>query len=247
MSRLRYRAGVRLVRSAVLACLACAPFVAPREVLADDQPPPITTEQAQAAISTADTNKDQSTLPTAPAEAPPPPPHRKGVVVEQSLGALGFVGKFGGTTGHPALWLQTQAGYEIFDWLYVFAQGNMAFTDTGDSVGPTQNRPIPILGFGGGARVTIHFTPRVAMFVEGSVGGDVAYVRPGVLANFGYSKAESLGFNAGGRLGLEWYQVDRHIALGVSGGALYVMNLAYDAGSDLPLGWNATADLRYTF
>ena len=237
---------MRPARIALLACLAFGLGLARRAAAADEEPPPITTEQAQAAISAADT-KEQSTLPTAPAEAPPPPPHRKGFVLEQSLGALGFVGRFGGTTGHPALLLQTQLGYELFDWLYVFGQGNLAFTDTGDSVGPTQNRPIPLLGFGGGARFTFHFTPRVAMFVEGYVGGDVAYVKPGVLANFGFSKAESLGFNAGGRVGLEWYQVDRHIALGASGGMLYVANLAYDAGGDLPLGWNATADLRYTF
>ncbi len=238
---------MRPARVAALISLSLGAFAA-RDALAQDEttPPPITTEQAQAAMNAAET-KDQSTLPTAPAEAPPPPPRRKGVVVEQSIGALGFLGKFGGTTGHPALWLVTQAGYELFDWLFLFAEGNLALTDTGDSVGPTQNRPFPMLGFGGGARFTIHFTPRVAMFLEGSLGGDVAYVKSGVLANFGFSKAEGLGFYAGGRAGLEWYQVDRHIALGLSGGVRYIANIAYDVGSDLPLGWSATADLRYTF
>jgi hypothetical protein len=223
-------------------------FACAHDARAQDEaaPPPITTEQAQAAITAADT-KEQSTLPTAPAEAPPPPPRHKGLVLSQSIGALGFLGKFGGTTGHPALWLQTQIGYELFDWLMLFGQGELAFTDTGSSVGPSQNRPIPILGFGGGVRFTIHFSPRVAMYVAGSAGADVAYVKPGVLANFGYSKAEGLGFNAGGRLGVEWYQVDRHLALGLSGGVRYILNLAYDAGSDLPLGWDATLDLRYTF
>jgi hypothetical protein len=207
----------------------------------------LTPEQVQAAMTAADQQKDQSTLPTAPAEAPPPPPRHKGLVLEQSVGALGFAGKFGTFTGHPAVWLQTQVGYEIFRWLMVFAQGEAAFTDNGNTVGPEQNRAFPLLGFGGGVRFTIPFTPRVGMYVQGALGGDVALVPSGELVNFGYEKIESLGFWAGGRLGLEWFQVDRHLALGVSGGARYMANLAYGLGNDLPLAWDATIDLRYTF
>lgn len=212
----------------------------------DDQQP-LTTEQVQAAINIADAQKDQSTLPTAPPEAPPPPPRRKGWVLEQSLGAVGFAGKFGSLTGHPAIWLQTQFGYEIFKVLMVFASGDVAFTDTGSSVGPSENHPFPLLAFGGGVRLTIPFTPRVGMYVQGALGGDVAYVASGVLANSGFANAESLGFQLGGRAGLEWFQTNRHIALGVSGGARYMLNLAYEAGGDLPLAWDATLDLRYTF
>jgi hypothetical protein len=216
-----------------------------RAQTADDQQQPLTTEQVQAAMEAS--QKDQSTLPTAPAEAPPAPRRHKGVVVEQSLGALGFAGKLGSLTGHPAIWLQTLAGYEIFKVLLVFAQGEAAFTDTGTSVGPEQNRAFPIVGFGGGARLTIPFTERVGMYIQGCIGGDVAYVPSGELRNFGYSKLESLGFYAGGRLGLEWFQVDRHLALGLSGGARFMANVAYEIGGDLPLAWDATVDLRYTF
>ena len=214
---------------------------------AQEQPEPITTEQAQAAINIADANKDQSTLPTAPQEAPPPPPRKKGLVLEQGLGAQGFVGKFGGLTGHPNIWLKTQLGYEIFKWLMVFGAGDLGFTDTGNSTGPSQNRPFPIIGFSGGIRFTIPFTQRVGMYIQGEAGGDVAIVKAGVLANFGFHPAESVGFMAGGRLGFEWFQIDRHLALGVSGGARYMANFAYEAGGDLPLAWDATADLRYTF
>ncbi len=212
----------------------------------DDQQP-ITTEQAQKAINVADETKDLSTLPAAPLESPPPPPRHKGLVLEQSLGAQGFIGKFGGLTGHPSVWLQTQLGYELFNWLMVFAAGDLSFTDTGDSVGPAQNRPFPIIGFGGGLRFTIPFTARAGMYIQGEAGGAVAYVKSGVLANFGYHPAESVGFQAGGRLGFEWFQVDRHLALGLSGGARYMANFAYEAGGDLPLAWDATVDLRYTF
>lgn len=208
---------------------------------------PLTTEQAQAAIKAADESKDMSTLPAAPLEAPPPPPRRKGLVLEQSLGAVGWVGKFGGLTGHPAIWLKTQLGYEIFKWLMVFGAGDLAFTDTGSSTGAAQNRPFPIVAFGGGVRITIPFTERAGMYIQGEAGGDIAIVKSGVLANFGYHPAESVGFQAGGRLGFEWFQVDRHLALGVSGGARYMANFAYEAGGDLPLAWDATVDLRYTF
>jgi len=220
-------------------------FAAP--AVAQDEPQPITTEQAQAAIKTADQQTDKSTLPAPPLEAPPPPPRHKGLVLEQNLGAEGFVGKFGGLTGHPNIWLKTQLGFEIFKWLMVFGSGDLAFTDTGTSSGPTQNRPFPIIGFGGGVRFTIPFTVRVGMYVQGEAGGDVAYVKPGVLTNFGYMNAEKVGFQAGGRLGIEWFQTDRHIAIGLSGGARYLANLAYEAGGDLPLAWDATFDLRYTF
>jgi hypothetical protein len=239
-----YRASVRSARLGVVVfCMLCA---AP--ALAQDQPQqPLTTEQAEAAMKAAEANKDLSTLPAPPLEAPPPPPRHKGLVLEQSLGAVGFAGKFGGLTGHPAIWAQTQLGYEIFKWLMLFASADLAFTDTGSSVGPSQNRPFPIFGFGGGIRFTIPFTHRVGMYVQGSAGGDVAYVQPGVLANFGYRGAESLGFQAGGRAGIEWFQVDRHLALGLSGGARYMANLAYEVGGDLPLAWDATVDIRYTF
>lgn len=213
----------------------------------DQQQQPLTTEQVQAAIKAADAQKDESTLPAPPPEAPPPPPRRKGWVLEQSLGAEGFAGKFGSLTGHPAIWLQTQFGYEIFKVLMVFVSGDMGYTDTGSSVGPDENHAFPIFAFGGGARLTIPFTERVGMYIQGELGGDVAYVPSGVLANSGYANAEGLGFQLGGRAGFEWFQTDRHLALGVSGGARYMPNLAYEVGGDLPLTWDATVDLRYTF
>ena len=246
---------VRVSATVVAFCMLSA---AP--ALAQDDQQPINAQQAEAAIKTADERKDLSTLPEAPLEAPPPPPHRNGFVLEQSLGAQGFVGKFGGLIGHPIPWIQTIFGYELFRChdengnlrgcpfeLMVFGEGDLGFGDTGSSVGPSQNRPFPILAFGGGLRLGFQFTHRFGMYVEGLAGGDVAYVQSGVLVNFGYGKAEALGFQVGGRLGVEWFQIDRHLGLGLSGGARYMANLAYEVGGDLPLAWDATADLRYTF
>jgi hypothetical protein len=239
---------MRVVRRVVRALCVLAVARAAR-AQGDEQPQqqPLTTEQVQTAMQAAEAQKDQSILPAPPLEAPPPPPRHKGLVIEQSLGALGFVGKLGSLTGHPAIWLQTQVGYELFKWLMVFINGELALTDTGISQGPAQDRAFPILGFGTGARITIPFTERVGMYVQGAVGGDVAYVPSGELVNFGYQALESLGFWAGGRLGVEWFQVDQHLAIGLSGGARYMANVAYDLGGDAPIAWDATADLRYTF
>ena len=213
----------------------------------DTEQQPLTTDQLQAAMKASEEQKDLSTLPAPPLEAPPPPPRHKGVVIEQSLGALGFAGKLGSVTGHPAIWLQTQGGYELFKWLMVFITGEVAFTDTGNSAGPEQNRAFPILGFGTGARFTFPFTDRVGMYAQGAIGGDVAYVPSGELVNFGFGALENLGFWAGGRLGFEWFQVDRHLALGLSGGVRYMANITVATGGDIPLAWDATVDLRYTF
>src|SRR4051794_14091747 len=46
-------------------------------------------------------------------EAPPPAPRKTGVVVESSLGALGFAGHFK-SIAPPGVWLSSDAGYEIF-------------------------------------------------------------------------------------------------------------------------------------
>src|SRR3954462_6599030 len=65
--------------------------VAPSAVaFADDPPPAISLETPAASASTSSENF----LPEAPPEAPPPLPHKKGVVLESSLGALGFAGQF---------------------------------------------------------------------------------------------------------------------------------------------------------
>ena len=63
----------------------------------------------------------------------------------------------------------------------------------------------------------------------------------------GFEDAESLGLYFGGRLGVEWYQIDRHLALGLNGGVRNPTNFKKTIGSDLPLLWDAGVALRYTF
>lgn len=179
-------------------------------------------------------------------EAPPPPPRKKGVVLDSRIGVFGFTGDIAQLVT-TAPFANVQLGYEIFDWLMLYGQGELAFTTTGGD-GKTRTRAFPIFGFGGGLRVTVHVTPRVALFLQPGIGAIVADVPERALAVYGYTKLESLGLSLDGRLGLEWYAVNRHFALGISGGPRFAPSLAKASATASPgLAWDAAAGIRYTF
>jgi hypothetical protein len=193
------------------------------------------------------TGEVDTTLPTAPPEAPPPRPRKKGIVLESTAGAMGFAGQMR-HVAPPGFWLHTQLGYEVTDWLMVFGEGELGFTDTSVSQDPSHSKAFPIWGFGGGLRATIHPTQRFAFFVQGEGGALTAFVPHGTLTILGYRNAESLQGQLGGRAGLEWYMVDRHLALVAQAGLRDALGFGkVVGGSDLPLMWDGAAGLRYTF
>lgn len=179
-------------------------------------------------------------------EEPPPPPYKKTFVLDASVGALFFGGKFG-SLAPPAPWFHAQFGYELLDWLMLFGEGELAFTDTSRAQTAPHTRSFPLFGFGGGARVTWRFTRRVGAFVQASVGAMKADVADNALGVLGFKKAESLGIYAGGRVGLEWYQRDRHFALGIAGGARDATGFAKTVGGDTAVAFDASVSLRYAF
>lgn len=68
------------------------------------------------------------------------------------------------------------------------------------------------------------------------------------LAIVGFSKAESLHPYFGGRIGVEWAQIDRHLALGLNAGLRDATGFAKDGPTkDTPLVWDGTLSIRYTF
>ncbi len=124
----------------------------------------------------------------------------------------------------------------------------MTYTDTSEAQDVTKAHAIPIFGFGGGARFTVHFTERVAAFLQGQVGAMRADVPTNELTVLGFRNAESLNVYFGGRLGLEYYQVDRHLAIGLMGGARDAQGFAkLTTAGDAGLMWDAAATIRYTF
>jgi len=250
---------MRRSRQTALLLVACATCVVGVAHEAKAQEPAPAAQPAQPAQPAApplvagqiDLEKDtQSTaladVPIAPAEAPPPPPYKKSLVIDSALGALAFLGKFG-QTAPPAPWIRTQVGYEIFAPLMVFGEGEIGFTDTSGSQDPPKTRAFPLFAFGGGARFTLRFTDRFGVYVQGSIGAMEADISKRALEIIGFKDAESLGLYIGGRLGLEWYQLDRHFALGVTSGLRDATGFKRTIGSDTPLAFDAGASIRYAF
>jgi len=210
--------------------------------LAPDTQVPISTTPPEGKTGEADT-----TLPTPPPEAPPPRPRRKGLVLESTAGVMGFAGHFN-QVAPPALFMHLQLGYELFKWLMIFGEGDLAMTTTSNGADESHSIAFPIWGFGGGLRATIHATERFAFFVQGDVGALTAYVPHDALTILGFHDAEALNPAYGGRVGVEWYAGDRHIALTAQGGVRDATGFAEVIGpTDLPLVWDALVGFRYTF
>jgi len=226
---------------ATLAVISIAPIAR-----AEEPPPQPTQEQIEAAVKA-----DAAGTAAPPKEdveaAPPTLPRHKGFVLESSLGALVFLGRFR-QVAPPAPWLHVQLGYELFPFLMFFGEGELAFTDTSVAQDPSKSRAFPLYGFGGGARLTVHITDRVALYGQGSLGAMKADIANNALANVGFRDAEALGLSITGRVGVEWYQVDRHFALGLGVGVRDAKGFARTGPqSDTPLMLDAAVVLRYTF
>jgi hypothetical protein len=180
-------------------------------------------------------------------EAPPPRPHGKGLVLESTLGVLGFGGQFR-HVAPPAFWLHGQLGYDVTNWLMLFGEGELAFTATSESQDESAAMAFPLWGFGGGARATFHPTTRFAFFLQGQVDGLAADVPHDSLAILGYRNAETPGASFGARVGVEWYQIDRHMALIAQIGGRDALGFAkVGSTGDAPIMWDAAVGLSYTF
>jgi hypothetical protein len=183
-----------------------------------------------------------------PPEAPPVAPYKKSIVLDSSIGAMAFFGEFG-KVSPPGPYFRTQLGYEVLKWLMLFGEGELSFTDTSVREAPPRTRAFSIYGGGGGVRFTARFGERIGVYGQASVGLLTADVGKNALGNLGFRDAESLDTYLAGRLGFEWYQLDRHFALGLT----FAARLAQGFGitrvgtSDTPLIGDAAVSLRYAF
>jgi hypothetical protein len=214
-----------------------------------DEPPPSPAPAEAPVAAQVDVARD--TRPAAeepaPAEAPPPPPYRRTLVLDSTLGVLAFAGQFR-KVAPPGPWLHTQLGYELLRWLMVYGEGELAFTDTSNRQPAPTTRAFPMFGFGGGIRFTVRFTERVAAYAQGGLGMMKADIATNALGILGFRDAESLGLYLGGRLGVEWFQVDRHFALGLTAGGRLAQGFAkVGAGRDTPAAIDGGVSLRYAF
>jgi hypothetical protein len=228
--------------AAIAAVLLAAASPARADEPAAEAPPPVSVDLTKDTKPTAETD-----VGAPPPEAPPAPPYKKTVVIDSSVGALGFLGQFKKVAPWGP-WLHTQLGYELLSWLMVFGEGELAFTDTSVRQQPPGTRAFPLYGFGGGLRFTVRFTDRFGVYAQGSLGAIKADVGTNTLGLLGFRDAESLGSSLSARLGVEWYQVDRHFALGATSAIRFLDGFAKTGASrDTPLALDAAASLRYAF
>ena len=229
--------------------IACAAWLCVSSAAHAADPPPqerqLTPEEIDAWLESRAMPKSQSDRTGGDEDVPPPPPRKHGFVLESSVGVLGHVGHLKNISP-SAPWFGLRFGYEPLRWLMVFAETDLAVASTSYSHPPPPPRSYAFWNFGAGVRVTIKPTDRFGVYLQGSIGG--GRVTEDVLEIYGYPHAEELGLYQSAELGLEWYQINPHLALGVHGGVRnYPSTLKRDRDDQPPLAWLSGVTLRYTF
>jgi hypothetical protein len=234
-----------------LACALSSLLLSPSTRAADTQPKErqLTPEEIDAWLDSRAMPKSQGERSAdnddEDAAAPPPPPRKKGFVLESSLGVMGQLGHLKNIAPN-APWFGLRFGYEPLRWLMVFAESDLFVASTSYAHPPPPARSFAFWSFGGGVRLTVKPVDRIGVFVQGSVGAGRA--TDDVLELYGYQHADELGFYQSAELGVEWYQINPHLALAVHGGVRnYPRALKRDLDSQAPMTWLSGAGLRYTF
>lgn len=216
--------------------------------LGAEQPPrerQLTPEEIDAWLDSRAMPKSQSDRSGDDEEAPPPPPRKKGFVLESSIGVLGHLGHLKNISP-SAPWFGLRFGYEPLRWLMVFAEADLAVANTAYAHPPPPPRSYTFWNVGGGVRVTVKPTDRFGVYLQGSLGG--GRTTEDVLELYGYPHAEELGIYQSAALGLEWYQINPHLALALHGGVRnYPRTLKRERDSQPPMAWLSGLALRYCF
>jgi hypothetical protein len=128
-----------------------------------------------------------------------------------------------------------------------FLEADVAFASTAYAPRPPPERSYFHYGAGAGVRVTIPVGRVLAVLAQGSFGFS-RVSEQNVLSVYGFPDADEPTLYLDGELGLEWYQVNPHLALAVHGGVKhYGAGLTRDRGSDPPIAAVGSMNLRYAF
>lgn len=212
-------------------------------VAAAPAPPGVTDASLEAWLAQDPADADTSPV-AADLEAPPLPPRHHGLVIEGSVGALGHLGDMKHISP-TAPWFRLQVGYEVFDWLMVFGQGDVAIANTGYAHRPPDKRGYALFGFGVGPRFSWQPSRSFGIYLQGE--GGLASANEDVLSTYGYRNAAQLRPYVGGNVGLEWFQINPHYALAAYGGVRdYIQNFERTYGANPPIVWVSGLALRYT-
>jgi hypothetical protein len=184
------------------------------------------------------------TKPTEAPEAPPPPPRRHGFVVESSIGAQTQLGAMRHVSP-TSPWFRTAFGWEPTKWIMLLGQFDVSMSSTSLASPPPGPRGYALYAGSVGVRGTISLGTYFGLTVQGEIGG--AKISEDVLATYGFRNADTLNPFFGAALGLEWYQVSPHVALGVRGGVRSYGELFDAAIGGASIGWTAAGTVRYVF
>jgi hypothetical protein len=190
------------------------------------------------------TPADQGEAPGA--EEPLPAPRHHGLVLESGVG---FVTQLGSMKhiAPTAPDFHVRLGYEFLTWLMPFLEADVAFASTAYAPRPPPQRSYFHYGFGAGLRVTVPVGRVLALLAQGSLGA-ARVSEQNVLSVYGFPDADEPNLYLAGELGLEWYQVNPHLALAVHGGIRHYGNgLTRDRGGEAPIAGTGSAALRYAF
>jgi hypothetical protein len=185
------------------------------------------------------------TKPTDAPEAPPPPPRKHGFVVESSIGVQTQLGSMRNVSP-TSPWFRTAFGFEPTKWIMLLGQFDITASSTSYASAPPDPRGYALYAGSVGVRGTISLGTSFGVIVQGEIGG--AKVSENVLATYGFANAQTVNPFFGAALGLEWYQVSPHVALGARAGIRHYGELfERSLPGGAPLGWTAAATLRYVF
>jgi len=178
-------------------------------------------------------------------EAPPPPPRHHGVFVESGISASGHLGTLKNVSP-VAPTFALKVGIEPLDFALIFLEGELTIANTGYARTPPPPRTYHLYNLGAGARFTVAFGTSIGAFAEGSLG--FSRVSEDVLGVYGYLDAHEFNPYFGGRLGVEWYPTNPHLALGLAGGVRsYAAGLTRDRSSEPALAWSFGPQISYRF
>lgn len=264
----RYRGKALRILSRPLGACAFASALAPTPVCAEEvELSASTSDEAPAAVARSPESEktealtreqveaylDSHALPKSPglagdggafAEVPPPPPRHRGLVVEASPGVYFPVGAMRHVSP-PSPWLQVSVGYELAHWFMLLGHADLTIASTSYAAEPPPPRTYAQYGVGAAGRFQLTFNEWLAAHAQVELG--MSEVTEDVLTVYGYDDADELGLFFGGRLGVEWLQVNPHLALALQGTVRNYPNLERALDDDPPLVVIGALALRYAF
>jgi hypothetical protein len=229
---------------ALLAGLVALPCMCASVARAQEPEQGPSQQQIEAFLSEKPVSPDVN-KPTEAPEAPPPPPRRHGFVVESSIGAQTQLGAMRHVSP-TSPWLRTAFGWEPTRWIMLLAQFDVTLSSTSLAASPPNPRSYALYAGSLAVRGTIPIGTSIGAIVQGEIGG--AKLSENVLSTYGFRNADTVNPFFGAAVGVEWYQVSPHLALGARGGIRSYGEL-FDRtiGGGGSLGWTVAATLRYVF